>query len=179
MGLFSGFRLRRAPPTRPSLVGAARSQMWFPTPTVMDAAGFCGKPDKGRTGPNSGRTLTGKCLEMAGVGPHAKFATPQARDFRSGQAKRWDNPGRSRNLNDQCAKYPTPTVNDSKNCSLPPSQIKHDNLPGHLLRDGEAAGGQLNPVWVEWLMGWPLGSSGLKPLGTGRYRKWLRAHGVN
>ncbi|KKM24606.1 hypothetical protein LCGC14_1603460, partial [marine sediment metagenome] len=26
----------------------------FSTPSVMDSAGFCGKPDKGRTGPTSG-----------------------------------------------------------------------------------------------------------------------------
>ena len=30
-------------------------------------------------------------------------------------------------------------------------------------------GGQLNPTWVEWLMGWPLGWSELKPLETGKY----------
>lgn len=29
------------------------------------------------------------------------YATPQARDFRTGQQSRWDNPNRSRNLNDQ------------------------------------------------------------------------------
>ena len=29
-------------------------------------------------------------------------------------------------------------------------------------------GGQLNPTWVEWLMGWPLGWSELKPLETGK-----------
>jgi hypothetical protein len=27
-------------------------------------------------------------------------------------------------------------------------------------------GGQLNPTWVEWLMGWPLGWTDLKPLAT-------------
>jgi len=49
----------------------------FPTPTRMDAAGFCGKPDKGRKGPNSGRTLPGKVLELEGLGPHAEtFPTP-------------------------------------------------------------------------------------------------------
>lgn len=39
------------------------------------------------------------------------FATPQARDFRTGGADRWDNPARSRNLNDQVARlamWPTP-----------------------------------------------------------------------
>lgn len=66
--------------------------------------------------------------------------------------------------------WPTPTVNDSKNCTLPPSQVKHDNIPGALLRDGEKAGGQLNPTWVEWLMGWPLGWTDLKPLETDRCR---------
>jgi hypothetical protein len=38
-------------------------------------------------------------------------------------------------------------------------------------------GGSLNPEWVEWLMGWPLGWSGLEPLGTGRFQEWLRLHG--
>jgi hypothetical protein len=64
--------------------------------------------------------------------------------------------------------WPTPTVNDSKNCTLPRSQINHDNIPGALLRDGEASGGQLNPTWVEWLMGWPLGWTDLKRLETDR-----------
>jgi hypothetical protein len=73
--------------------------------------------------------------------------------------------------------WPTPTVNDSKNCTLPPSQVKHDNIPGALLRDGEKAGGQLNPTWVEWLMGWPLGWTDLKPLEMDRYRSAQQAHG--
>ena len=29
---------------------------------------------------------------------------------------------------------------------------------------GEKVGGKLNPTWVEWLMGWPLGWTDLKPL---------------
>jgi len=31
---------------------------------------------------------------------------------------------------------------------------------------GAGNGGQLNPPWVEWLMGWPIGWTDLKPLGT-------------
>jgi DNA (cytosine-5)-methyltransferase 1 len=30
-------------------------------------------------------------------------------------------------------------------------------------------GGRLNPMWVEWLMGWPLGWTDLKPLETDKY----------
>ena len=58
-------------------------------------------------------------------------------------------------------RLPTPTVNDAKNSTLPPSQVDHDNLPGYLLRNGVQTGGQLNPTWVEWLMGWPQGWTAL------------------
>lgn len=39
------------------------------------------------------------------------------------------------------------------------------------------AGGSLNPTWVEWLMGWPLGWTDLQPLETDRYRNAQRLHG--
>ena len=41
----------------------------------------------------------------------------------------------------------------------------------------EWAGGSLNPTWVEWLMGWPLGWSDSKPLETAKFQRWLRSHG--
>ena len=37
--------------------------------------------------------------------------------------------------------------------------------------------GQLNPNWVEWLMGWPLGWTDLKPLETDRCRNVQQRHG--
>lgn len=40
----------------------------------------------------------------------------------------------------------------------------------------EAVGGLLNPEWVEWLMGWPIGWTELKPLATAKYREWLQQH---
>ena len=36
--------------------------------------------------------------------------------------------------------------------------------------------GLLNPDWEEWLMGWPIGWTALKPLETARYREWLQQH---
>ncbi len=68
------------------------------------------------------------------------FATPQARDFRTGQQERFTNPERSKNLNDQI-------------------------------------GGSLNPTWVEWLMGWPLGWTDLNALETAKFQQWLDSHG--
>jgi hypothetical protein len=38
--------------------------------------------------------------------------------------------------------------------------------------------GLLNPTWTEWLMGWPLAWTDLKPLATDRFQQWLHSHGV-
>jgi hypothetical protein len=40
-------------------------------------------------------------------------------------------------------------------------------------------GGQLNPTWVEWLMGWPLGWTDCASSGTDKFRQWLHSHGVS
>ena len=37
--------------------------------------------------------------------------------------------------------------------------------------------GRLNPTWVEWLMGWPLGWTDLRALEMARYHEWLQQHG--
>jgi hypothetical protein len=44
---------------------------------------------------------------------------------------------------------------------------------------GAGNGGKLNPMWVEWLMGWPLGWTDLKPLEMDKFQKWLEQHGRN
>lgn len=35
---------------------------------------------------------------------------------------------------------------------------------------------RLNPAWVEWLMGWPIGHTELKPLVTDKFREWQQQH---
>ena len=36
----------------------------------------------------------------------------------------------------------------------------------------QETGGKLNPPWVEWLMGWPIGWTDLEPLETDRFQQW-------
>lgn len=51
--------------------------------------------------------------------------------------------------------WPTPAAQDGKNATLPPSQADRDTIPGAVMREGHE--GQLNPEWVECLMGFPIG----------------------
>ena len=82
------------------------------------------------------------------------FATPQARDYRTGQASRWeDKEHRSRNLNDQIAMYPTPTTDCTSGRT---KKYKQGGTPLTAAVQ-ENGNGQLNPYWVEWLMGFPPG----------------------
>lgn len=53
------------------------------------------------------------------------------------------------------AMLPTPVASDCKNSTLPPAAAIRNNIPGVLLRNGMS--GQLNPRFVEWMMGYPIG----------------------
>jgi hypothetical protein len=44
-------------------------------------------------------------------------------------------------------------------------------------QEGMTKTGQLNPPWVEWLMGWPIGWTDLKPLVMDKFQQWLDSHG--
>ena len=54
--------------------------------------------------------------------------------------------------------WPTPTAHMAKETNAPSEASR--NEPSMASR----VGGKLNPMWVEWLMGWPLGWTDLKPL---------------
>ena len=60
-------------------------------------------------------------------------------------------------------KVATPTARDWRSGKA--SQATHDKNSRPL---SEQIGGSLNPTWVEWLMGWPLGWTDLKPLETAK-----------
>ena len=78
--------------------------------------------------------------------------------------------------------WPTATATASKGWSPNHNRaMTDDRLDYSVERESFQPGQQtppmrLNPEWVEWLMGWPIGHTGLKPLATGRYQEWLRQH---
>lgn len=113
------------PPEKSTHLGAQvliRSGLW-PTPRANEYK------DTLHSVPPSRQKDPGKCNLTQRVAMELMFATPCAWDYRTGQRKRYENPARACNLNDQI-------------------------------------GGQLNPTWVEWLMGFPLGWTDLNASGT-------------
>jgi DNA (cytosine-5)-methyltransferase 1 len=63
-------------------------------------------------------------------------------------------------LAEKVKNWPTPTSHMAKETNAPSEHNR--NTPTLTAQ----AGGKLNPMWVEWLMGWPLGWTDLKPLET-------------
>ena len=69
--------------------------------------------------------------------------------------------------------WPTPTAQDAKNNGAP-SQMERNTKPLNA-----EVGGSLNPPFVEWLMGWPLGWSDCAASGTGKFLSWRQKHSLN
>ena len=67
--------------------------------------------------------------------------------------------------------FPTPQASDNRNrgTSNTPAIARRINA-GKQVMLSMVMDGTLNPTWVEWLMGWPIGHTGLKPLATGKSR---------
>lgn len=86
-----------------------------------------------------------------------------------GQVKKWPTPSASERTNVKSGGHPG-LAGGSGN------RLKLYKMLGK--EEGKKLGCQsLNPNWVEWLMGWPIGWTGLKPLAMDRFRLWLQQHG--
>ncbi len=92
------------------------------------------------------------------------WPTPRANDSKNG-AYTYDQGNHARprlTLTGKARMFPTPTVNDAKN-SLTASQSGRGTLTARMVESGET--GYLNPMWVEWLQGYPMGWTDLNALG--------------
>jgi len=69
-------------------------------------------------------------------------------------------------------KCATPTARDWRSGKASQATMERNSRPL-----SEQIGGSLNPTWVEWLMGWPLGWTDLKPLATDKSHSALQQRG--
>ena len=67
---------------------------------------------------------------------------------------------------------PTPTCHNAKEGAYPAEYTrKTPTLATHV-------GGKIHPEFTEWMMGWPLGWTDLKPLEMVKYLQWQQTHGL-
>jgi hypothetical protein len=115
-------------------------------------------PEFSQTWPTWGLMRDGECLEVT---------TPQLAMSEKG-----------------CGFWPTPTKRDSRTLagSQPPKRAPTSGIPlawtiALTLTPEQRTGGRLNPPWVEWLMGWPMGWTSLQPLEMDKFHEWRQQHG--
>ena len=69
----------------------------------------------------------------------------------------------SMNLADAVQKWNTPQAHDAKHLYSKPKPSGQQMLSNQIYKnDPTTAGGKLNPMWVEWLMGFPIGWTDLE-----------------
>jgi hypothetical protein len=88
--------------------------------------------------------------------------TPTANDAKNGEYYS----GGNLKLTGYARMVPTPTASASKGSSKNSLTRKNGKSRERDRLDHYAMahhGGRLNPLWVEWLMGWPIASTELKP----------------
>jgi DNA (cytosine-5)-methyltransferase 1 len=141
---------------------ALKKRLTFPTPTFQSAG----------TGPMLNTLVTKN-------GNHPK------------QGERLYNPKTGKHiqitLNRAVNLWPTPDANcgmrGTQQTWLPirPSGHPAQYSINQAVRDSDitVTGGKLNPTWVEWLMGWPLGWTDLKPLEMDKFHFVQQQHGTS
>jgi len=78
--------------------------------------------------------------------------------------------------------WPTPQASDNRdrgNLGMP--AILRRQEKGKQIGLGQSVSdtsGALNPAWVEWLMGWPIGWTDSKLSATARFQAWRHSHGA-
>lgn len=152
------------PPTSGRPIRGTASGSW-PTPKANDGE-KCGNFDLNN--PRNGLPAAAK-----------KFPTPLASDWKRNGAP-GDHNRKSTSLGAVVQRWPTPNASDANkwnNQSLADRKARGQQVRlSTAVSPQGGAGGQLNPTWVEWLMGWPLEWTDLKPLEMARFHEWHRQH---
>lgn len=112
-------------------------------------------------------------LSLHGMAKTGLWPTPNATDYKGRSTRSL---GKERlesddDLPTRVSKYPTPQAGAQ-------NPAAHNAMSGDFKTKlcevwGIQTTGQLNPMWVEWLMGLPIGWTDLEPLATESYRQWL------
>ena len=176
---------RITPPLLTSGTESGSSESWA-TPTTMDklppksAAALHKEATQARPGRSKPANLRDQ------VSNSHMWPTPNARDWKDSTYQSSLNAlegGHQATLGRMVHKamYPTPCASDNRDRgNLGSGAIQRRKEKGKQIMLSQSVSdtsGALNPPWVEWLMGWPLGWTDLKPLAMDKFQSWLKQHG--
>ena len=128
------------------------------------------------TWPRWGMMRNGECLALKRPGLRTKSANESGLWPTPTVTGNYNRKGASKNSGDGLAiavRWATPTCHDRKGKS---GAKRGRNAQGSECLT-EQVGGTLNPTWVEWLMGWPMGWTDYAPLAMDKFQQWLDLHG--
>ncbi len=148
---------------RPTLGAMARHDLW-PTPTATEHKHIDSPSERRRKSPSLSARVnmwpTPTCMSGA------MYLETNALERKS------------MSLASAVHHWITPMARDYKgHTNNPETRGYGGTLPDQVLE--RSGGGQLNPTWVEWLMGWPLGWTDLGASATDRFQQWRRSHGAS
>ncbi len=151
------------------------------------------------TWPRWGMMRDGECWEQPTPSLITDLRAQTTSEIESGSLERWPTPrscsAMAANITQESAwngsrfpnletivgrkRWPTPSANED--AAGTPKGNMQKMLGNHPMIRGTTpeqwATGTLNPTWTEWLMGWPLGWTDLKPLETDKFPQWRHSHG--
>ena len=129
--------------------------------------------------PRSGMIVAGRLYRLQALAHHIKgigggvWPTPLASDAQNSlyTRKECQEKGYAYMLiravaETESRKWPTPTAGDTYLGAASGGRIKNPSLARKIYNELSAEIGKLNPMWIEWLMGYPIGWTACEPLET-------------
>ena len=169
----------------PALLTSENESGYWPTPrtTGLDGGSNSRKAAKARgmwptiraaDGERGGRGDLIQAIRGNENSHYKLWPTPNQRDWKDTGATQGNR--KSPNLGTMAARFPTPTSSMVTMGDM--EQARHaGNGSRPSYKDANRDGGSLNPTWVEWIMGWPLGWTDCAASATDKFREWCRSHG--
>ena len=136
--------------------------------------------------PNSGMIVSGQLYQLptqahpisandGGLWPTPKAGNPGSRPNGKGGKILNEEVQIAEGLRNRGELWPTPTARDHKDGTAEScSNVPENGLLGRTIHEGQnQPTAALNPDWVEWLMGVPIGWSSPEPLPEGAWEEWI------
>jgi len=157
-----------------SLAKLSPDGSWLKTPPISEPRVL---DEFSKTWPSSGMMLRGECFRLKTVEPITSgnecgllpTPTTMANQLADSMMKHKG----CRELKEFLRKLPTPTAHNAKEAGYPAEGNRNTPTLGWVV------GGKIPPTLTEWMMGWPIGWSDLKPLEMDKFQSWQQQHSHN